>query len=216
MSGRLSIVRRYGPIAAIAGTVLLAMAGLMAFVFFGMKAPAQQARKVAQQVTVIRPPPPPPEVEPPPPEVEDEVDVPEPEEPVEEASAEPPPGEVLGLDAEGVAGGDAFGLAARKGGRDLLAGGSAGAFDWYKNAIGTELSGRMAGIEAIRRKRYSVALRIWLAADGRIERFSIDNSTGDRELDQTLTMALRDLDRLAEAPPEGLPQPVRLRIVSRI
>jgi hypothetical protein len=147
--------------------------------------------------------------------VQEEVDLPDPE-PVEDESAEPPPGDLLGLDADGVAGADAFGLAARKGGRDLLAGDSDRAFDWYKQAVGSELAGRLSDHQDIRRKRYSIALRLWLTPDGRIERFHLDGTTGDEELDRRLTAALGTLERLSEAPPGGLPQPVRLKIVSRI
>ncbi len=214
MTRKLSLLRRYGPLAGIVSAVVLVMGGIVALLVLGMGEPVKQNRKTVQQVTIIKPPPP--EVEqPPPPEVQEDVAVPEPE-PAEDNSAEPPPGDLLGLDAEGVAGADAFGLAARKGGRDLLSGGGNGAFDWYKNSVGSELIGRLSENQSIRRKRYTVALRLWLAADGRIERFRLDGSTGDRELDKRLTAALEDLGRLSEVPPEGLPQPVRLRIVSRI
>jgi periplasmic protein TonB len=212
---RLPVLRRILPMAVIVAGVLLVVGGIAFAVFRGMDRPVEQSRKVAQQVTVIRPPPPPPEAAPPPPpEVKEEVKLPEPE-PEPDNSAEPPPGDQLGLDADGVAGGDAFGLAARPGGRDLLAGGGAGAFDWYRNAVGSELLGRLAENRDIRRKRYSVALRLWLAADGRIERFKLDGTTGDSNLDQQLATALGGLGRISEVPPEGLPQPVRLRIVSR-
>jgi len=216
MAQRPSLVRRYGPVAGIVAAVLLVMGGLAAFIFAGIGEPVQQARKTAQQVTILKPPPPPPETEPPPPpEVEEEVEIEEPE-PAPDDAAQPPAGELLGLDADGVAGGDAFGLAARKGGRDLLAGGSDAAWDWYKGAVGAELVGRLSDRAEIRRKRYSIALRLWLAPDGRIERFTLDSSTGDRALDQQLTAVIEDLGRISERPPEGLPQPVRLRIVSRI
>lgn len=216
MTRKLPFLRRYGPLVGIVLAVVLVMGGIVAFLVLGMGEPVKQNRKTVQQVTIIKPPPPPPEVEqPPPPEVQEEVKVPEPEQ-AEDNSAEPPPGDLLGLDAEGVAGADAFGLAARKGGRDLLSGGGDGAFDWYKKSVGSELIGRLSENQGIRRKRYSVSLRLWLAADGRIERFRLDDSTGDADLDKRLTAALQDLGRLSEAPPEGLPQPVRVRIVSRI
>src|SRR5512134_2417325 len=80
------------------------------------------AKMVVQEVKILRAPPPPPPEEPPPPPPE-EVDVPEPEpQPEPTPSDEPPPGE-LGLDAEGAAGSDGFGLAARPGGRDLVGSG---------------------------------------------------------------------------------------------
>jgi protein TonB len=129
---------------------------------------------------------------------------------------EPPAGDQLGLDAEGVAGGDGFGLLGRKGGRDLLGAGSGDQYKWYGQILKNDLIDKLAEIRDIRRDRYSVVVRLWLAPDGRIQRFSVVNSTGDNRLDRDLALALESLDRVSEVPPAGLPQPVRLRIVSRI
>src|SRR5689334_3282657 len=102
--------------------------GLFFLIRHFVKQEAPATKKVVQEIRVIRPPPPPPETPPPPPPPpEEKVDLKEPEpEPDPTPTNEPPPGEQLGLDADGSAGSDGFGLAARKGGRDLLAsGGSA-------------------------------------------------------------------------------------------
>ena len=61
-----------------------------------------------------------------------------------------------------------------------------------------------------------MVVRLWLAPDGRIQKFKVVTSTGDAALDRDLVAALESLDRVSEMPPAGLPQPVRLRIVSRI
>lgn len=172
-------------------------------------------KQIVQEVRIIRPPPPPPEVEPPPPEIEDEVDVSEPEETPEEANAEPPMGDQLGLDAEGTAGGDGFGLAARKGGRDLLASG-AGAFAWYTGLLKNEILEQLQENNRARSGAYDIVVRVWLRADGGIERVKLARSTGDRELDTAIEAALSGIDRVAQAPPIEMPQPVSLRIVSRI
>jgi protein TonB len=129
---------------------------------------------------------------------------------------QPPPGDQLGLDAEGVAGADGFGLLGRKGGRDLLGAGSSDQYSWYGQVLKSDLIDKLAEIRDIRRDRYSVVVRLWLAPDGRIQKFKVMNSTGDTELDRDLVAALKSLDRVSETPPDGLPQPVRLRIVSRI
>ncbi|WP_052700215.1 hypothetical protein [Methylocucumis oryzae] len=89
------------------------------------------------KVNSIAPPPPPKVEKPPEPEVKNEVEQPEPEpeEPLPDVADEPPPGD-LGLDAEGTAGSDGFGLAARKGGRGLLGGGGGGdPYAWYGGLI---------------------------------------------------------------------------------
>lgn len=205
---------RYAPIAMIALAVVAVVGVLGWFVYRGISAPVQQTKKNIQQVQLIRPPPPPPEAPPPPPpEVKEEVKLPEPDEPDPADNDVPPPGE-LGLDADGVAGGDAFGLLARKGGRDLL-GSSGDRFGWYGNVIKTDLLNRLAERDGIRRRRYAVVVRLWVKPDGQVERFRLDTSTGNRELDRDLTDALQSLNRVSEQPPDGMPQPVRLRIVSR-
>ncbi len=210
-----SSLRGYLPVIAISLAVI-AFVGVVAWLIVSsMGDSGQPTKKLIQQVQIIRPPPTP-ETPPPPPEPE-EVDVPEPEEPEPEVAEadEPPAGDQLGLDAEGVAGGDGFGLLGRKGGRDLL-GTSGDQYKWYGQILKNDLIDRLAEIRDIRRDRYSVVVRLWLAADGRIERFSVVTSTGDDQLDRDLVVALKSLDRVSEVPPAGLPQPVRLRIVSRI
>jgi protein TonB len=149
------------------------------------------------------------------PEIEEEVDLPEPEPAPETPSDQPPPGELLGLDAEGVAGGDGFGLAARRGGRDLLASGG-DRYAWYAGVLKEDLLSFLAENRDLRRRAYSVNVRLWLAGDGAVQRVALASSTGDRELDRTLEGLLANMERVAEAPPSDLPQPVQIRIVSRL
>lgn len=215
-----SLLRRYRAMIVTSVVVVTITAILGYLVFDAIGTPVKASQKVVQQVNIIRPPPPPPEPEPPPPQIEKEQ-LPEPE-PEEQASTdEPPAGELLGLDADGVAGGDAFGLAALKGGRDLLkADEEQERYRWYARVLTQEINeqvfDQLSGIRDLRRNRYSLLVRIWLARDGRVERFKLASSTGDDDLDRNLVAALESLDRVSEAPPDGLPQPVRLRIVSRI
>ncbi|MEQ1801394.1 MAG: energy transducer TonB [Gammaproteobacteria bacterium] len=210
-------LRGYLPIAVIS-LVVIGLVGVVGWlVVSGMDDSGKPSKKLIQQVQIIRPPPPPPTPPPPPPEPE-EVDVPEPEEPEpEQADAEQPPaGDQLGLDAEGVAGADGFGLLGRKGSRDLLGAGSSDQYSWYGQILKSDLIDKLAEIRDLRRERYSVVVRLWLAPDGRIQKFKVVTSTGDARLDRDLVAALESLDRVSEMPPAGLPQPVRLRIVSRI
>ena len=210
-------LRGYLPIAAISLAVITGV-GAVGWLFFNaMDDSTKPTKKLIQQVQIIRPPPPPPTPPPPPPEPE-EVDVPEPEEqePEQADADQPPAGDQLGLDAEGVAGADGFGLLGRKGGRDLLGAGSSNQYSWYGQILKSDLIDKLAEIRDIRRERYSVVVRLWLAPDGRIQKFKVVTSTGDARLDRDLVAAIESLDRVSEMPPAGLPQPVRLRIVSRI
>ena len=209
-------LRGYLPIVAISLAVIAAVGIVAWFVVSNMGNAGKATKKLVQQVQIIRPPPPA-ETPPPPPPEPEEVDVPEPEEPEPELADEQPlAGDQLGIDAEGVAGGDGFGLLGRKGGRDLLGAGSGDQYNWYGQILKSDLIDKLAEMRDIRRDRYSVTVRLWLAPDGRIQRFKVANSTGDAQLDRDLLAALESLGRVSELPPAGLPQPVRLRIVSRI
>jgi protein TonB len=181
-----------------------------------MDSPPPPPKQLVQQVRLIRPPPPP-EVEPPPPppELEEEEVLPEPEPAPDTPSDEPPPSQLLGLDAEGVAGADGFGLAANKGGRGLLASGG-DRYAWYAGVLKEDLLAFLSDHRDLRSRAYSINVRLWLASDGAVERVALAGSTGDRELDRTLELLLADIDRVAEAPPGDLPQPVQIRIVSRL
>lgn len=208
--------RRYGPLAT-AAVVILGLAVGLYFFFGGMGATDAPKVPEIQQISIVQPPPPPPpppQVEEPPPEVQ-EVDVPEPEpEPIaDQPSDEAPPGDDLGLDADGVAGADGFGLKARKGGRALIGGGDRN--KWYAGVIQTDLQALLADVEAMRKGRYAVIVRIWIDGDGRLQEAEVVRGTGDREVDDAIRRALAGGLRLSHAPPDDLPQPIRIRISSR-
>ena len=147
-------------------------------------------KKVVQEIHVIRPPPP---------------------DPV--ASNEPPPGDQLGLDADGSAGSDGFGLAARKGGRDLLASGGS-AYVWYAGLLKNEIVGKLQDEKKVRTGNYSIQVRVWVRQDGTIERIHFTQSSGNGERDKAIEEAITRI-RISQAPPADMPQPINLRIASR-
>ena len=189
--------------------------------FMGAEPPQPDERKV-QQITVVKPPPPKPEKKiekPPEPKTQEEVDVPEPEampEEMPEVAEQPPLGEELGLDAEGVAGADGFGLAARKGGRGLLGGQAGDPFVWYASQLQRQLETALLEDDEMRRHDYSVVARIWVAGDGSIHRAELAGSTGSEQTDRLLLSRIENLPPLADMPPDDMPQPIRLRISSQI
>ena len=186
-----------------------------------------QAKKVVQQITMIQPPPPPPppppEQKPPEPEVKEEkIEEPEPEqepEPAPEESNEPPAAE-LGLDADGSAGADGFGLAARKGGKSILGGSGGSTILWYggqiKRLFEDELQNLLADTEAMK-TNYAVVINVWVGPDGRITKSELATGSGKPEVDKSITLALPKLHLgLGKAPPENMPQPIKIRLTSRI
>jgi protein TonB len=217
---RKSHFRRYLPVLLATAVVISIGAGVTWLIKGFMEATGGPAKKTVQHVTLLAPPPPPP---PPPkveeplpePEVDEEVDIPEPEtmEDLPEAPGdEPPPSDALGLDAEGGAGSDAFGLVGRKGGRSLLSGAG---HQWYARDLTDGVHESLYQYRKIRSQAYTVVVNLWIASDGRITRAELEQGSGRDELDAAITDALL-ATRLAKAPPDSMPQPVRVRINSRL
>lgn len=173
-------------------------------------------KKVVQEIHVIRPPPPPPDVPPPPPPPpEEEVKISDPQnKPDPTPSNEPPPSEHLGLDAEGGAGGDEFGLLGNKGGRELVGGGGGNAYAWYAGLLKNEILDSLQTENSVRSGGYTVVVLVWVRPDGTIDRVHIAQSSGDRHRDQMIEAALSRITRLSQAPPANMPVPISLRIVS--
>lgn len=181
--------------------------------------PVAPPKKGPQVVTLIAPPPPPPPQEKPPePEIEEEVELEEPE-PLddlpEQASDEPPPGSDLGVDAEGGAGSDGFGLIGRKGGRGLLDG-AGDPFMYYASQLQRQIEDALLEHEDVRRKAYSVVANVWIRADGSVLRAQLATTTGNSETDAVLIEAITRARALSQSPPPDMPQPIRMRISSRM
>jgi protein TonB len=171
---------------------------------------------MVQNITVIRPPPPPPPPEetPPPPPEKVQEDIPQKEPDPSPDNTPQQPDQPLGLDAEGAAGDDGFGLAARKGGSDIAGGGGA-AFAWYTGRLKDEVATRLSEDVKLRGRKYNIAVRIWLAADGRIRDVRMTSGTGNRDIDSAIAADIVGLSKLSESPPLEMPQPISLQIVSR-
>jgi periplasmic protein TonB len=206
---------RYLPVIVIGLGVCVLGVGAISFVRGIVTGGAPQTKKVVQEIHIIRPPPPPPDLPPPPPPPPDEkIDIPDPQQnPDPTPSNDPPPGEQLGLDAEGSAGGDAFGLLGNKGGRDLVGSGGS-AFAWYAGLLKSEILDQLGAEKLVRTGKYSVSVRVWVRNDGTIDRVRIVQSSGDHERDRVIESALARIARLSQAPPADMPQPISLRIDS--
>ena len=207
------------------GIVLALLIAVGVYFLQGMFQKAAQPKKQTQQITMVQmppppPPPPPPEQKPPEPEPEPEkLPEPEPEpEPTPEEAPEPA-GEDLGVDAEGGAGGDAFGLLGKKGGAGLLGGGGGSAILWYGGQVKRGLEEALQRLlpDTARNTSYTVELKVWVNADGSINRAELADASGKPEIDQAIRVALANLQiTLTKPPPETMPQPLKVRIVSRL
>jgi protein TonB len=203
-------------IAGVTGGVVLGIQSLLE------KPP--QSKKFVQQISLIKPPPPPKIEKPPEPEVE-EVKIKEPESTPDEMPEAmddlPPMGDQLGLDADGAAGGDAFGLLGKKGGRSLLGGGPGDAFSWYTGRLSSYIEEKIYDLSeqekfrTLRDARYTVNIKVWIEDDLTL-RGRLISSTGDQQRDQAIRQVLASLGTFNERAPQDMEQPVRLAIKSRL
>lgn len=210
---------RVWPTRLLVAVVVIAVIALIGFglkelLGDGGKPKKQTVHNISLLKTPPPPPPPKPQEKPPEPEMKKEevkLDQPKPDAPNQDNT---PEGKQLGVDAEGGAGSDGFGLVGNKGGRDLLSGGK-GAFAFYTNLLQRHLQDELARNKKLKRLDYRVMVRIWLSKSGSVQRVDLGGSSGDAEVDETLRTALAAAPALRDAPPENMPQPIRIRIMNR-
>lgn len=207
--------------------------GVIAALFLGalgwlivhfVSSPKGPGKPTVQQVAILRQPPPPPprppEKLPEPPKIKEEVkiDPPKPE-PTPDKPADPAPADKpLGLDADGSAGSDGFGLAANKGGRDITTIGSnsggGGNGRYYTGLLQRNFFEALARNRQAPLAEFSVVVRVWIGDDGRVQRARIENGSGNADLDRLIEATLADMSPLREVPPSNLRQ-VQLRLNRR-
>jgi len=183
----------------------------------------QRRQRRIQMVTLTKlPPPPKMKEEPPPPEQKKEEVVQEIQETPQEqmddlAENEPAPGEDLGLDADGVAGSDAFGLKAKKGGRALIGSGrgKGNKYAWYTRIIKREIQEKVNKIVrengGVPDGSVKTLIRLELDDRGRILSYDILDSSGHKGIEGAVKKAL-ELANIDERPPFGMSKKMRFRI----
>lgn len=211
--------------------ISIAACSFAALLIFGLytmasnvkQGPAKQ--RAVQMVKLMTPPPPKPLEKPPEPEIKKEIpkeqtlDVPQ--QTPQKADEGPPPGKDLGLDAEGGAGSDAFGLVGRKGGRELIGGpggdGDLGnslmrKYGWYIHILEEEIGRQMVKKARLPNGGQQVFVKIVLDGEGGIVSHTIYGSSGDTRVDSAVNEALRTIKKVSEPPPDGMPRTLRIRI----
>jgi protein TonB len=196
---------------------LLLIVGFVWFVRTMMANKTAKPGRQVQVVQVIRPPPPPPPDQPPPPPPE-KTNVPLPKDEPEPApdNQPAPANQPLGLDAEGAAGGDAFGLAARRGGSDLVGGTGSAPFAWYTNRITDAIRERLSSVACAKSAKGSLSIHVLMQADGKIKQIQLATTTGNSGVDHCIDSALTSMPPMSDPLPPGMPEQVNLKIVSRI
>ncbi|OGU09102.1 MAG: energy transducer TonB [Geobacteraceae bacterium GWC2_55_20] len=219
----------------VVGLVFLLIVGFVVKVFLsddGVK------KKALYQVTLIKPPPPEEKVKPPEPEQQKETpkesiqtptEIPQPQAQDQPQDNAPPAGADLGVEGEGGAGSDGFGLVGKGKnykGRDITLGGGGGMnrlamltkYGWYTSKIQDEikkqLKKRMDKEGGVPKGKYEITLKILLDPQGTIKKYRIVASSGNDKLDDALKASLPGL-KISQAPPDGMPSLVTLRILSQ-
>ncbi|MBZ0068514.1 MAG: energy transducer TonB, partial [Thiobacillus sp.] len=175
--------------------------------------PGKPQRPKIQTIALVKPPPPkPPEEKPPEPDKiekpKEEVKLDQPQPPQPEAP--PPPGGI----PDGPASGMATDLAAGSG--IGIGGGGPGdeRRNWYSRMISRQLEDDLKRARRLQGKDYRVVAQIWFNLAGAVSRVVLDKGTGDVELDEALRQEILQVS-LRDPLPNDIPQPVRLRVVSR-
>jgi periplasmic protein TonB len=203
------------------GLVVLAVLGGLGY---GIKSLMSGGVTAKKQVTTIKlipdtppPPPPPPPKEPPkeqPKEQPKEIKVEQPK------PAEAPPAEQLKMEGPAGDGPSAFAAGAvsndYKGGEVKTIGSDGGAkFNWYAGLLKNQIQDALEKDNKLKEGQYKLVVSVWLKANGDIEKLEWSSTDALPDIQQGVKVALDNMPAMREAPPEGMPQPIKLRITAR-
>ena len=190
----------------------------------GTKGPVRQVARIRIVPNTPPPPPPPPKEErppEPPKESPKEVKI---EQPKQEQQPQPQQAEQLKMEGQGSDTGLA-GLAAgavkqeyagqKIGGDGSVGGSNRMQFSVFTSSLQRHLQEQLARNRKLRDADYRMVVKVWLDRGGRIERVEVAKSSGSEEMDASIRTALADISAMHQAPPDDLPQPVRVRIANR-
>ena len=210
----------------ISGIVIVVLVGLGATMVRMVLTEDKVRHKAVHTVTLLKPPAPTKVEKPPEQEVKQEKpqesqviqqDVPD----SKSDKDEPPPGDQLGLDAEGGAGGDAFGLVGRKGGRALVGSDPNGGpqsllqrYAGYNRSIQDEIH-KVFARGNIPPGDLQTVVVLQLDDNGNLVKYRIYKSSGSEQMDSAVSRALSLIKKFNEPPPEGMPRVLRVEISSK-
>jgi TonB family protein len=229
---------RPGKIPPLSWALLALMAvliGVAVYIVQGVLSGDSPRKKSSTIMVTLLKPPPPPQVKEKPPEPIKEIEKKEevftqPQQDVPEPAGsedDTPAGDRLGVDAEGSAGGDAFGLVGKKGGKSILEGGSGSGlgrlslltrFSSYTRIVEAEIRKkvlkRLDEEGGIPKGKLQAVARVIVDAKGVVVNYKIIGSSGDHKMDKAINQAL-DYAKLSEPPPDGMPRTMVIRITSQ-
>jgi len=219
------------------GAVLVAVLAAVGFIAHVIKSdPGPHKREQIQVVTLLKPPP---EVKekPPEPQVPKEV----PKQTVESPQQSPqnqeqsqdqpqddaPAGGDLGVDGDGSAGSDGFGLVGKKGGKAITLGGGGGGmarlnllakYGHYvhqvQDEVRQEVNRQLEKQGGIPKGKHATVVKVTLNSKGSVVSYHITSSSGEQQIDKAVKDALAGI-RISDPPPEGMPYVMTIRIASQ-
>lgn len=215
METKIKPSRRWVSIVVIAvlGAALIALVTWGIMTLMGGKSGKPRKPPVVTLLPDKPPPPPPPpkeEKKPEPPKENKDVKIEPPKEAPQPAQNEP-------LKMEGAAGDGDSAFGAGTVGREYAGGaiGGAGMQGMYAGRLQRHLQEQLSRNRKLKESDYRVTVRVWLRRDGSVEKADLAQSTGNSGLDELLREALLQVAAMREAPPENMPQPIRIRITAR-
>ena len=208
--------------------ILIFFSGAFGVIKLLLSEDSGKRKRQIRMVTLLKPPPPPKVHEKPPePEIKKKQEIIEQQEELEPdpmddlAEDEGPMDDDLGLDADGSAGMDGFGLRAKKGGKDLIGGGLSSLlqkYAWYTAIMQEDLRKKvnkyMEDNGGIPDGNLVVHVMISLDDNGQITQLSLERSSGNGMMDRAVEKALL-LTHVNEPPPQGMPRVMKLKISSK-
>lgn len=220
------------------GIFLLFAVVVAVFVKVFLMGDVEKRRPQATSVTLLKPPPPPtPKEKPPEPEPEirrerkmreEILDAGPQRDAPSKASPEndKPVGKNLGVDAEGGAGSDSFGLVGNRGGASLIGGGGTGGggrglmakYGWYAQIVQDDIRGRMQKVldqdGGMPKDKTSSVVKVVLNERGVVVEYRITSPSGNERFDRAIKQALERLT-LRQPPPEGMPRSMNIRVAAQ-
>ena len=179
-----------------------------------------------QTVAIVAPPPPPP----PPPPPRPREPRPQPDAPQQMIAQESVPNEAPPPDAPAPSsaplgtgikgdGPDSFGLGTTGGNGGMFGGtgnrgGSGGRWGWYASQVQSSIQSALAANPKTRSLSLDARVRIWVGADGGIERVELSGASISAEATAAIKEALTGLP-LRQTAPAGMPMPIVLRVSLR-
>jgi protein TonB len=186
----------------------------------GHKKPA--AAKIALLPDTAPPPPPPPPEKKPEPEVKEEKPQPQQDE-APKPQDKPPEAEAIKMEGAAGDGPSAFGAGSVNkeftiGEPNTGTGGAANKlqFTLYGKRAANHVQSELAKLKELKGLDYRLNVRLWLSADGGVQKVELVSSTGDEARDALLRQAIAHIPPLSEQPPPSMPQPMSLRITNRV